>query len=383
MSRSGSEPVPSSDTRSPTPPLEPQWQWRSFPNPTTNIPRTNDPDQTQEEHAQIQAPESAAEIHAEQAPRPEYERAHAQEPAPESEPAQQEVVDKHQDEVKRVLLELLSESSESPNHMLSQEGPKQSQDPAPESPDHMSSHEGPKQSQEPAPAQSPEQSHQQASMQGIARGQEYVHIAPENLPDVDDDIDNQIVLRVQDISEDSYYEINTIIRRRLGAIIPQAATRHQFWMIETTQENWQRMCPDSANTYELRVRLQENGDFFRIRSQHQDGSPYTQHIKGKGKGKSRPPRTSPSTYSARGAPHMPAREYSREHAREPFDRDYSPDRMRGRTREYTREPLRERAHESSRDVVRERPRGHDRAAAQEFEREYVKEPISEHAVEAA
>ena len=140
MSRSGSEPVPSSDTRSPTPPLEPQWQWRSFPNPTTNIPRTNDPDQTQEEHAQIQAPESAAKIHAEQAPRPKYERAHAQEPAPESEPAQQEVVDKHQDEVKRVLQELLSESSESPNHMLSQEGPKQSQDQAPESPDHMSSH---------------------------------------------------------------------------------------------------------------------------------------------------------------------------------------------------------------------------------------------------
>ena len=154
-------------------------------------------------------------------------------------------------------------------------------------------------------------------------------------------------------------------------------------MVETTQENWQRMCPHSANTYELRVRLQEDGDFFRIRSQHKDGSPYTQHIKGKGKGKSGLPRTSPSTYPARGAPHMPAREYFREHARERFDRDYSPYRMRGRTRDYTREPLRERAHEPSRDVVRERPRAHDRAPAQELEREYVKEPISEHAVEAA
>ena len=44
-------------------------------------------------------------------------------------------------------------------------------------------------------------------MQGIARGQKYVHIVPQNLPDDDDDIDNPIVLRVQDISEDNYYEI--------------------------------------------------------------------------------------------------------------------------------------------------------------------------------
>ena len=151
-------------------------------------------------------------------------------------------------------------------------------------------------------------------------------IASQNLPN---DIDNPIVLRVQDIYEDNYYEISTIIRRRLGAIIPQAATRHQFWMIETTQENWQQMRPDSENTYELRVRLQEDGDFFRIRSQHQDGSPYTQHIKGKGKGKSGPPHTSPSTYSARGAPHTSAREHSREHTREHFDRDYIPDHVRG------------------------------------------------------
>ena len=154
-------------------------------------------------------------------------------------------------------------------------------------------------------------------------------------------------------------------------------------MIETTQENWQQMCPDSENTYELRVRPQEVGDFFRITSQHQDVSPYTQHIKGKGKGKSGPPRTSPSTYSARGAAHTSAREHSRKHAREHFERDYIPEYVRGTDRGYAREPVRERTRETSRDTVRERSRGHDRAAAQEYDRESAKEPISEHAVEAA
>ena len=43
-----------------------------------------------------------------------------------------------------------------------------------------------------------------------------------------DDIDNPIVLRVQDISEENYYEISAIIRRRLGAIIPRAAMRQQL-----------------------------------------------------------------------------------------------------------------------------------------------------------
>ena len=167
MSRSGSEPVPSSvpssdatSAASPLTPLEPQWRWRSFPNPTTRDPR------------------------------PEIEQAHAQDPAPESEPVQQE------DEVQRALQELLSESPKSSDHMLSQEGLNQGQDPALESPDYMSSQTGLKQNQEPAPAQSPEQSHQQASMQGIARGQEYVHIAPQNLSDDDDDMENPIVLRV-------------------------------------------------------------------------------------------------------------------------------------------------------------------------------------------